>query len=209
MADITDINKVRALCPIREEGSGFNRVSDVMPTREVTRLDAALPGADQCPTCAEPLDQHAGAGCLEPVIHTRRPVEQHMTKPLPEGIDPHYKGRVVLPGAILHLASWTEPKILDWDDNRADADWINDHRYGDTIGHIDWSAVWPSPGGGRNDRDVDARRPATRPDQTRVGLHQTTARRSLHPRPQRPAGDPSTLPACGALEPEAPSWRST
>jgi hypothetical protein len=67
-----------------------------------------------------------------------------MPKPISaheQGLDPHYKIRVVLPGAILHLASWTEPKILDWDGNRIETDWINDHRYGDTVGFIDWPAV--------------------------------------------------------------------
>lgn len=64
-----------------------------------------------------------------------------MTKPVSaaeRGLKPHYKVRVVLPGAILHLASWDEPHHLgeDWH-----ADWISDPAYGDTIGDIDWSKV--------------------------------------------------------------------
>jgi hypothetical protein len=35
-----------------------------------------------------------------------------MTKPISErGLKPHYRVRVVLPNALLHLASWTEAKI--------------------------------------------------------------------------------------------------
>lgn len=54
------------------------------------------------------------------------------------GLEPHYKVRVVLPGALLHLASKDEPaETLDgWQ-----ADWIRDHRYGDTVGFIDWNQV--------------------------------------------------------------------
>jgi hypothetical protein len=75
-----------------------------------------------------------------------------MTKPISaaaEGLDAHYKVRVVVSGAILHLASKTEP--VNWmttGRGRAysitpewTADWITDHRYGDTIGFIDWSKV--------------------------------------------------------------------
>jgi hypothetical protein len=60
------------------------------------------------------------------------------------GLEPHYKVRVVLPGAILHLASRTQPTIRrHYDDGRGvwDADWIDDHRYGDSIGFIDWSQL--------------------------------------------------------------------
>lgn len=54
------------------------------------------------------------------------------------GLEPHYKVRVVLPGALLHLASKHAPKKTPdgWH-----ADWIDDHRYGDTIGFIDWNQV--------------------------------------------------------------------
>jgi hypothetical protein len=54
------------------------------------------------------------------------------------GLDSHYKVRVVLPGAILHLASKDEPRK---NHDGWDAAWIDDHRYGDTIGFIDWGAV--------------------------------------------------------------------
>lgn len=48
----------------------------------------------------------------------------------------HYKVRVVMPGALLHFASTDEPVPTPdgWS-----ADWIDDHRYGDHIGFIDWS----------------------------------------------------------------------
>jgi hypothetical protein len=65
------------------------------------------------------------------------------------GLDPHYKVRIVLPGALLHLASKDEPRVTDWQapeeqqwrGNGWVADWIDDHRYGDTIGFIDWNQV--------------------------------------------------------------------
>jgi hypothetical protein len=55
------------------------------------------------------------------------------------GLEPHYKVRVVFPGgAILHLAARNEPTQTPdgWH-----ADWIDDHRYGDTIGFIEWRHV--------------------------------------------------------------------
>lgn len=54
------------------------------------------------------------------------------------GLEPHYKVRVVLPGVILHVASKGEPEQhpSGWH-----ADWIDDYRYGDTLGFIDWHAV--------------------------------------------------------------------
>jgi hypothetical protein len=69
------------------------------------------------------------------------------------GQKPHYKVRVVLPGVVLHLASWTKPKLIrealtgpgfiqlygGIDD--VEADWIDDPQYGDTIGWIDWPKV--------------------------------------------------------------------
>jgi hypothetical protein len=60
------------------------------------------------------------------------------------GLDPHYKVRVVLPGVCLHLASKDEPKIrrhYDGGGGHWDADWIDDPRYGDTVGFIDWASV--------------------------------------------------------------------
>ena len=45
-----------------------------------------------------------------------------------EGLKPHYKVRIVLPGAILHLASWNVPTV---DASRqVAADWIDDPGYG-------------------------------------------------------------------------------
>jgi len=64
-----------------------------------------------------------------------------MTKPneaTNRGLKPHFKVRVVLPGAILHVASWTEPAIYPDVNTRVRGDWINDPEYGDTIGFIDW-----------------------------------------------------------------------
>ena len=65
------------------------------------------------------------------------------------GLKPHYKVRVVLPGAILHLCSWTQPQLhYTWQQGAVtvssadvEADWIDDRGYGDTIGFIDWSEV--------------------------------------------------------------------
>jgi hypothetical protein len=65
-----------------------------------------------------------------------------VTKPLiatDRGLEPHWKVRVVLPNVPLHLASRTEPRIVG--DRVVDADWIEGHEYGDTLGFIDWSAV--------------------------------------------------------------------
>jgi hypothetical protein len=67
-----------------------------------------------------------------------------MTAPLQatdRGLSPHYKVRVVLPGAILHLASWTEPTLAPEVRGPLVADWINDRAYGDTIGFVDWSQL--------------------------------------------------------------------
>jgi hypothetical protein len=64
-----------------------------------------------------------------------------MTKPIRSseaGLEPHWKIRVVLPGAILHLASWNEPQMLG---EFVAADLIEDHEYGDTVGRIDWREV--------------------------------------------------------------------
>ena len=60
-----------------------------------------------------------------------------------QGLEPHFKVRLVLPGALIHLASQTEPRWgVDGDGQRVLlADWIEDPDYGDTIISIDWSAV--------------------------------------------------------------------
>jgi hypothetical protein len=56
------------------------------------------------------------------------------------GLQPHFKVRVVVPGALLHLASWSEPTIGA--DHVVTADWIRDDpEYGDTIGFIEWDHV--------------------------------------------------------------------
>lgn len=59
------------------------------------------------------------------------------------GLEPHYKVRVVLPGAIIHLASMGEPKPI-WEDGQlytVVGDWLEGHDYGDTIGYIHWPNV--------------------------------------------------------------------
>ena len=65
-----------------------------------------------------------------------------MTKPISAsetGLDPHWKVRVVLPGAILHLASSVEPRMDPFDGLIWEP--MDDYRYGDTQGYIDWNAV--------------------------------------------------------------------
>jgi hypothetical protein len=61
-----------------------------------------------------------------------------------QGLEPHWKVRVVLPGAVLHFASQTEPKVgrsTPTGDRWVAADWIDGPDYGDTIGFIDWQSV--------------------------------------------------------------------
>ena len=54
---------------------------------------------------------------------------------------PNYKVRVARPGALHHLASCAEPKIIGGCRNkRVDAYWSVDHQYGDTRGLINWEA---------------------------------------------------------------------
>ena len=67
-----------------------------------------------------------------------------MTKPISAsqlGLKPHYRVRVVLPNPLLHLASWTEPKIDQDLTTRVEGDWIDDHQYRDSIGLINWEAI--------------------------------------------------------------------
>jgi hypothetical protein len=52
-----------------------------------------------------------------------------------------YRVRIVLPNALLHLPSWTEPKIDQDVTTRVAGDWIDDHQYRDTIGLINWEAI--------------------------------------------------------------------
>jgi hypothetical protein len=69
--------------------------------------------------------------------------EDEMTKPIKateNGLKPHYKVRVALPGSLLHLASWNEPRCLKTSPF-VEADWIDEPGYGDTLGRIDWSSV--------------------------------------------------------------------
>ena len=67
-----------------------------------------------------------------------------MTKPISAsqlGLKPYYRVRVVLPHALPHLASWTEPKIDQDLTTRVEGDWIDDPQYRDTIGLINWEAI--------------------------------------------------------------------
>jgi hypothetical protein len=55
-----------------------------------------------------------------------------------------WKVRVVVPNAVLHVLSRTEPKVLIAADGRiASVDWdpVSGHNDGDTIGYVQWSAV--------------------------------------------------------------------
>ena len=55
-----------------------------------------------------------------------------MTKPISAsqlGLKPYYRVRVVLPHALPHLASWTEPKIDQDLTTRVEGDWIDDPQY--------------------------------------------------------------------------------
>jgi hypothetical protein len=51
---------------------------------------------------------------------------------------PHFKVRVVFPGACLYLASWDQPVLVE---TEAKADWIDDPDYGDSIGFVQWNHV--------------------------------------------------------------------
>ena len=67
-----------------------------------------------------------------------------MTKPITNNATPYYKVRVVLPGAILHLASRDEPHLVRATvstEGKWSADWLSDPDKGDTIGFIDWPSV--------------------------------------------------------------------
>lgn len=70
-----------------------------------------------------------------------------MTTPLKAtklGLTSHFEVRLVLVGAIVHLASRTEPVPMLDDAGRlvgVTTDTITDPAYGDTLGYIDWSAV--------------------------------------------------------------------
>jgi hypothetical protein len=69
------------------------------------------------------------------------------------GLETHWKVRVAVNGAILHLASRTEPRPLfrivspGGSSMESDhilglkADWVTGTDYGDTPGYIDWESV--------------------------------------------------------------------
>jgi hypothetical protein len=60
------------------------------------------------------------------------------------GLKPHYKVRIVISGAILHLASWDQPQVAEGPGGAVagvEASWIDDPGYGDTAGFVDWAAV--------------------------------------------------------------------
>ena len=59
------------------------------------------------------------------------------------GLEPHFKVRVVVPGAMLHLASKTRPAWETQPDGQRAliAEWIDDPEYGDSIVEIEWSHV--------------------------------------------------------------------
>jgi hypothetical protein len=59
-----------------------------------------------------------------------------------QGLKPNYKVRVARPGALLHLASWTEPEIIggSWD-KRVEADRSVDHQCSDAMGLINWESM--------------------------------------------------------------------
>ena len=62
-----------------------------------------------------------------------------------EGLEPHFKVRIVVDGALLHAASWTEPELVthahEYVVDSIEADWINDPNYGDTIGFLNLDAI--------------------------------------------------------------------
>ena len=67
-----------------------------------------------------------------------------MTKPIStseQGLKPHYRVWVVVSNPLLHLASWTEPKIDQDLTTRVEGGWIDDHQYNETIGLINWEAI--------------------------------------------------------------------
>lgn len=60
----------------------------------------------------------------------------------PNGLKPHYKVRVVFPGALIHVAAWTEPEVTLNGDGSVTvvADWVSHPDYGDTMSPMfDWT----------------------------------------------------------------------
>ena len=55
---------------VSSSSSPIRTTTPPTPQNDRSKVSPPIPGADQCPTCSEPLDQHAGPGCAEPVTHT-------------------------------------------------------------------------------------------------------------------------------------------
>lgn len=68
-----------------------------------------------------------------------------MSKRITTDAGHYYKVRVALPGALIHLASSTEPKVhcdaYTGSITRVQGDWLEDPDKGDTLGYIDWPNV--------------------------------------------------------------------
>ena len=69
-----------------------------------------------------------------------------MPKPISaadRNMPPHWKVRIVLPGAIIHLASMVEPAVVftDRQVTGLNAEWIDGTEHGDTLGFIHWPSV--------------------------------------------------------------------
>lgn len=64
-----------------------------------------------------------------------------MTKRVTTEKDHVWKVRVSLPGALIHLASRTEPTAKTEGGRLIDvvAEWLDDPEQGDTLGFIDWT----------------------------------------------------------------------
>lgn len=86
-----------------------------------------------------------------------------MTKPkgtADAGIGPHWKVRIILPGAALHFASSTEPRLRMVGGRLADVAMtlIEGTEHGDTLGFIDWptatAVTWRPSEAGMVDRPV-------------------------------------------------------
>jgi hypothetical protein len=68
-----------------------------------------------------------------------------MTKRITTTEDHYWHVRVVLGGAVLYLASRTEPQVtigpMSGKVCKVSADWLTDPGRGDTLAYIDWEAV--------------------------------------------------------------------
>jgi hypothetical protein len=54
---------------VSSSSSPIETTTPPTPRNDRSEVSSHLLGADQCQTCSEPLDQHAGPDCLEPVSH--------------------------------------------------------------------------------------------------------------------------------------------